>query len=158
MAAIKFKTVDDYIAAQPKASQPVLEQVRSIIRKALPGADEAIAYHMPTYKLPGGNVMYFAGWKQHYSIYPAYEHVVRALGDALDGYEVQKGTIRFPLSEPVPAKLIAKIAKLLAQPRAGRKVAKSPTKRASRVTGRAPAKRTSARTAGRSKTRHASAR
>ena len=63
--------MDEYIASQPEAAQGVLEGVRSIIRKAVPGAEEVISYKVPTYKLHGGPVSYFAGWKQHYSLYPA---------------------------------------------------------------------------------------
>jgi uncharacterized protein YdhG (YjbR/CyaY superfamily) len=60
-------------------------------------------------------VLYFAGWKQHYSLYPAGEHVVATFKDQLSSYEVTKGTIRFPLSEPVPVKLIERIAKFRAK-------------------------------------------
>ncbi|MCI0738224.1 MAG: hypothetical protein L0Y72_04215, partial [Gemmataceae bacterium] len=64
--------------------------------------------------LHGGAVIYFAGWKQHYSLYPATSYVVSALKDELAPYERSKGTIRFPLTKPVPVKLIARIAKLRA--------------------------------------------
>jgi uncharacterized protein YdhG (YjbR/CyaY superfamily) len=115
MANTDFKSVDDYIASQPAAVQSLLERVRSTIRKAVPGAEEVISYQIPTYKLPGGAVLYFAGWKQHYSLYPATDHVVAAFKDDLARYKVSKGTIRFPLSEPVPVKLIERIAKLRAR-------------------------------------------
>jgi uncharacterized protein YdhG (YjbR/CyaY superfamily) len=61
-----FKSVDEYIASQPEAVQGVLECVRSAIRKAVPGAEEVISYKIPTYKLRGSAVIYFAGWKQHF--------------------------------------------------------------------------------------------
>lgn len=116
MAKTPFKSVDDYIAAQPKASQPVLERVRQTIRKALPKAEESISYNIPVYKLDGRYVIYFAGWKAHYSIYPAQARLVAAFKKALEPYEINdKGTIRFPLSEPVPVKLIADIAKFRAK-------------------------------------------
>jgi uncharacterized protein YdhG (YjbR/CyaY superfamily) len=70
-----------------------------------------ISYKIPTYKLPAGAVLYFAGWKRHYSLYPVNERVVASFKDDLAPYEVNKGTIRFPLSEPVPVKLIERIAK-----------------------------------------------
>jgi len=57
--------VDDYIAAQPKTVQGILKRVRNTIRKAVPGAVEAISYNIPAYKLNGDRVIYFAGWKQH---------------------------------------------------------------------------------------------
>jgi uncharacterized protein YdhG (YjbR/CyaY superfamily) len=65
MAETDFKSVDEYIASQPKAVQGVLERVRNIIRKTVPVADEVISYKIPTYKLHGGAVIYFAGWKKH---------------------------------------------------------------------------------------------
>jgi uncharacterized protein YdhG (YjbR/CyaY superfamily) len=115
MARTDFNSVDEYIAAQPDAVQDVLERVRSIIRKAVPGAEEVISYQMPTYKFQGGVFLYFAGWKQHYSLYPATQRLVAAFKDALTPYEVNKGTIRFPLAERIPAKLIERIAKFRAK-------------------------------------------
>jgi uncharacterized protein YdhG (YjbR/CyaY superfamily) len=115
MAKTGFKSVDEYIASQPEAAQGVLKRVRSTIRRAVPGAEEVISYNIPTYKLHGALVLYFAGWKQHYSLYPATGYLVAAFKDELATYEVNKGTIRFPLSEPVPVKLIERIAKFRAK-------------------------------------------
>ncbi len=132
MAKTDFKSVDEYIATHPEGEQAVLQRVRGAIRKALPGADEGISYQIPTFKLHGGYVVYFAGWKQHYSLYPATGRLVAALKDDLAPYEVSKGTIRFPLSEAVPVKLIGRIAKFLAQEAARRarpKLAKSKRRR-----------------------------
>ena len=114
MAKTDFKSVDKYIASQPDAAQSVLELVRSSIRKAVPNAKESISCNIPTYKLRGDPVIYFAGWKQHYSLYPATNHLVATLKNDLAAYEVKKGTIRFPLSQPVPVKLIECIAKMRA--------------------------------------------
>jgi uncharacterized protein YdhG (YjbR/CyaY superfamily) len=110
------KNVDEYIAGFPRSVQTVLKRVRTTIRKAVPGAEEAISYQMPTFKLNGRYVLYFAGWKQHYSLYPSTDPLVAAFKDDLAPYEVSgKGTIRFPLSEPVPVKLITGIAKFRAK-------------------------------------------
>jgi len=68
----------------------------------------------------GGYVVYFAGWKQHYSLYPATGHLVAAFEDDLAPYKISKGTIRFPLSPPVPVKLIERITKFLAKEAAER--------------------------------------
>jgi uncharacterized protein YdhG (YjbR/CyaY superfamily) len=125
MAMTDLKSVDAYIASQPKNVQGVLELVRSTILKAVPGAEEVISYKIPTYKLHGGPVLYFAGWKQHYSLYPATDRLVAAFKDDLAPYEVNKGTIRFPLSEPVPVKLIERIAKFRAREVAERRKAKA---------------------------------
>jgi uncharacterized protein YdhG (YjbR/CyaY superfamily) len=135
MAKTGFQSVDEYIASQPEALQGVLQRVRSTIRKAVPGAGEAISYGIPSYKLHGGTVLYFAGWRQHYSLYPGAGHVVAAFQDDLAPYEISKGTIRFRLSEPVPVKLIERIAKFRAKEVAERARAKAaaPKKRQSRA-------------------------
>ena len=125
MAKTGFKSVDEYIASQPEAVQGILGRVRSTIRKALPGAEEAISYQIPSYKLHRGPVLSFAGWKQHYSLYAATRRVVEAFQDELAPYEVNKGTIRFPLSQPVPVKLIGRIAKFRAKEVAEREKAKA---------------------------------
>ena len=124
MAKTDFKSVDEYIASQPDASQAVLTRVRSAIRKAVPGAEESIAYQIPAYKLHGEPVLYFAGWKQHYSLYPATGTLVEAFKKDLAQYEISKGTIRFPLSERVPVKLIERIAKFRIKEIAARKTSK----------------------------------
>ena len=111
MAKTDFKSVDHYIASRPEAVQAILERVRSTIRKAVPGAEEMISYNLPTYKLHGRPVIYFAGWKRHYSLYRATGHLVAAFKIDLAPYEVEKGTIRFPITQPVPAKLIERIVK-----------------------------------------------
>jgi uncharacterized protein YdhG (YjbR/CyaY superfamily) len=114
MASADFKSVDEYIASQPLAAQSVLKLVRNAIRKAIPAADEVISYKIPTYKLHGAAVIYFAGWKQHYSLYPANDAILANFNEDLAPYEVNKGTIRFPLSKPVPVKLIERIARFRA--------------------------------------------
>lgn len=119
MAKTSFKSVDEYIALQPETVRDVLERVRAAIRKAVPAAEEAISYGMPTYRLNGDRLLYFAVWKKHYAIYAATKEVVAAFRDELAGYEIDKGTIRFPLSEPVPVKLIGRIAKFRAKEVAG---------------------------------------
>ena len=129
MAKTGFKSVDDYIASQPKAVQGVLERVRSAIRKALPAAEEVISYQIPAYKMTGGAVLHFGGWSKHYSLYPAGDRVVAAFQDDLAPYQVSKGTIRFPLSQPVPAKLIERIARFRAKELAARAKAAAPKKR-----------------------------
>lgn len=112
MAGTDFKSVDDYIAAQPEAVQRILGQVRSAICKAEPAACEVISYKMPAYILHGCRLLCFAVWKRHYAIYAATEQAVAEFEAELAGYEVDRGTIRFPLSEPVPVTLIGRITKL----------------------------------------------
>ena len=114
MQKANFTNVDEYISAQSETAQGVLRRVRSTLRKALPGAEEVISYKIPAYRQHGEIVLYFAGWKQHYSLYPAGEHLVAAFKDQLASYKISKGTIRFPISEAVPVKLIERIAKFRA--------------------------------------------
>jgi uncharacterized protein YdhG (YjbR/CyaY superfamily) len=121
--------VDEYIATQPEDAQPILKRVRGTIQKAVPRAEEVISYQIPAYKLNGGAVIYFAGWKEHYSLYPASDRLVKAFKSELARYKVSKGTIRFPLSEPVPAKLIASIAKFRAKETEERVKAKAAVKK-----------------------------
>jgi uncharacterized protein YdhG (YjbR/CyaY superfamily) len=125
MPKTDFNSVDEYIASQPDASQSILERVRKTIRQAIPAAEEVISYKMPTYKLHGRAVLHFAGWKQHFSLYPATARVVAAFKDELAAYELNKGTIRFPLHQPVPVKLIGRIAKFRAQEVAAREKPKA---------------------------------
>jgi uncharacterized protein YdhG (YjbR/CyaY superfamily) len=131
MAKTDFKSVDEYIETRQEEAQPTLRRVRSIIRKAMPRAEETISYQIPAYKLDGRAVLYFAGWKKHYSLYPATDRLVAAFEKELRPYEISKGTIRFPLEEPVPVKLIERLAKFRAKEaplRAGAKKAR-PIKR-----------------------------
>lgn len=112
MAKTDFTTVSQYIASQPKATQGVLTVIRNAIRRALPGAEEAISYNIPAYKLHGRVVLYFAAWKEHFSLYPSSARLEKAFERELAPYKLShKGTIRFPLSESVPVKLIAGIAR-----------------------------------------------
>ena len=117
------KSVDEYIAAQPEEVQDILQRVRSAIRMAVPEAEETVSYKMPTYTLAGKRVLQFAVWKQHYAIYAATQRVVEAFADELAEYGVDKGTIRFPLSGPVPVRLIGRIAKFRAKEAGGREKA-----------------------------------
>jgi uncharacterized protein YdhG (YjbR/CyaY superfamily) len=111
----KPKNVDEYLEGFPRQTRAVLQRVRSTIRKALPGAEEAISYSIPTYKLGGRYVIYFSGWKQHYSLYPSSDRLVAAFKGDLATHVSGKGTLRFSLSDPVPEKLIAGVAKFRAR-------------------------------------------
>ena len=114
MARPAFATIDEYIAGQPREAQPVLDRVRAIIRKRLPKAEETISYGVPTYKQHGTYVVYFAGFKEHYSLFPVTDPIVAAYGGDLTRYKASKGTLRFPYTEPVPVKVIQDVVKVLA--------------------------------------------
>jgi uncharacterized protein YdhG (YjbR/CyaY superfamily) len=111
MGKAEFRTVDEYIKSQPAATQIALSRVRRAILRALPKAQEVISYNMPAYLIEGRRVIYFAAWGRHYSIYGATGGAVAAFKAELEPYEVGKGTIRFSLLRPVPAKLIEGIAR-----------------------------------------------
>lgn len=115
MAKAYFRSVDEYIATHPEKVQVILQNVRRIIRKALPDAEEVISYQIPAFKLTDGPVLWFAGWKQHYSLYPASRSFVETFKKELSSYKIDKGTIRFPLSEQVPEKLIDRFARFRAR-------------------------------------------
>lgn len=104
-----FTGVDDYIASQPEPLRPLLEEVRQLIRKAAPQAEEVISYGMPGYRL-NGMLLWFGAAKNHYSLYPHAE-TIEAFKDKLAGYKTSKGTIQFHLDKPVPASLIKEIVK-----------------------------------------------
>jgi uncharacterized protein YdhG (YjbR/CyaY superfamily) len=101
------QTVDDYIAGFPAEIQSILRQIRSIIRETVPDAEEVISYQMPTYRL-GGNLVHFAAFKNHIGFYPT-PRGVEAFQDELAPYQHAKGSIRFPLNQPIPYALIRKI-------------------------------------------------
>jgi len=108
-------TISDYIAKCPRPTQRVLARVRSVMRKALPGAEEVISYGIPAYKLHGRIVVYFAGWKEHYSIYPFNKALEARFKEDIAPYDLSgRGTIRFPLDRPVPVRLVAAIARFRA--------------------------------------------
>lgn len=105
----KPSTVDEYISSFPHDVQDVLQQVRAVIRKAAPTAEETIAYAMPAYKL-NGPLVYFAGYKGHIGFY-ATPTGHEAFKKELSKYKEGKGSVQFPLSEPMPLKLIEKIVR-----------------------------------------------
>ena len=105
----KPQTIDEYIAAQDEGVRPRLNEVRAILRAALPEAEERISWSMPTY-WKGRNLIHFAASKRHLGIYPG-DEAVAAFADELAGLRVSKGTIRLPYDQPLPVDLIEGIAR-----------------------------------------------
>ena len=130
MAKTDYKSVDEYIAAQPEGLRAALEAVRATIRRAVPRAEEVISYQIPAFKVDGKPVIYFAGSKEHYSLYPVTERTQAVFRDALAAYKVSKGTVRFPLSARIPTELIGRIAEFRAKEVAGRSKAKGTRQKA----------------------------
>jgi uncharacterized protein YdhG (YjbR/CyaY superfamily) len=111
MANAAYKTVDEYIATFPPGLQEILRTVRTAILEAAPGAQEAISYQVPAYRLHG-ILVYFGGFKKHYSLFAvSSESLLDTYKKELSRYEMSKGTIKFPLDEPVPVGLIGKIVR-----------------------------------------------
>jgi len=107
------KDVDEYIAGFPKDVQKILNKIRSTIKKAAPKAEEAISYQIPTFRL-NGNLIHFAAYKNHIGLYPA-PRAVEKFKKELARYGAGKGTLRFPLDEPIPYDLITKIVEFRAK-------------------------------------------
>lgn len=101
--------IDEYIAGFPKETQQLLETMRATIKKAAPEAEEAISYAIPTFKLKG-NLVHFAAYKNHIGFYPA-PRGIEAFKKELAPYEGGKGTVQFPMDQPLPLTLISKIVK-----------------------------------------------
>ena len=113
-----FRNVDEYIATFPPDVQRTLEEVRAAIRAAVPGTEERISYGIPTFSLDGRYVVYFSGWKRHVSVYP----IPDTAGDPAFERELKrhmagKGTLKFPLDEPMPVELIQRVARRLLEQR-----------------------------------------
>ena len=103
-------SIDAYIAGFPAATQEVLRQVRATIRAAAPDTDETISYQIPTFKLRGRPVVYFAGFDKHVSVYPA-PVANPEFADDMAVYGSGRGTARFPLNRPIPLDLITRIVR-----------------------------------------------
>jgi len=104
-----FKTIDEYIAEFPKNVRDILEEIRSIIRESAPEAEEAIRYGIPTFML-NGNLVHFAAFKNHIGFYPT-PSAINAFNKELSPYKLAKGTVQFPIDEPIPFDLIRKIVR-----------------------------------------------
>ena len=103
-----YKTIDEYIKLFPRDVQGVLEKVRQTIQDAAPDAVETISYGMPTFKLNGKNMVHFAGWKNHIGFYPT-PSGTETFQKELAPYKAAKGSVQFPLDQPIPYDLIKKI-------------------------------------------------
>ncbi len=101
--------VDDYIGTFPAETQVLLNQVRAVIKKAAPAADEIISYRMPCYYL-NGPLVYFAGFKNHIGFYPTASGI-ESFKDRFSGYKWSKGAVQFPYNQPVPFDLITEIVR-----------------------------------------------
>jgi len=106
----KPENIDEYIAGFPGNVQEKLTQIRNIIKKAVPDAEEKISYAIPTFALNGRNLIHFAGFKNHIGLYPA-PREDSAFSKELSKFKGGKGTVQFPLDQPLPVDLIVRIVK-----------------------------------------------
>jgi uncharacterized protein YdhG (YjbR/CyaY superfamily) len=100
-----------YIAALPPEAKKAIKQVRAAIRAAAPRAEEAFSYRIPGFRMDGKPLVWYAAFKNHYSVYPIGAAIRRSLSNDIEGYGTSTGTIRFPLAERVPVSLIKKLVK-----------------------------------------------
>ncbi len=105
-------TVEEYMAPLPDDRRAVMEEFRQTIRAAAPDATELISYQMPAFRSHGQFLVSYAAFKAHYSLFPASEAVIEALGDELKPHLSGKGTIRFRAGDPLPVALVTKIVKI----------------------------------------------
>jgi len=109
----RFATVDEYLAAVPPAVRPILEEIRALVKRTVPDAQETISYQMPAFRRK--RVFFFyAAFKKHIGIYPPLSSD-EALVQELLPYRGEKGNLKFPLDQPIPYELIARVAAALAQ-------------------------------------------
>jgi uncharacterized protein YdhG (YjbR/CyaY superfamily) len=105
------RDIDAYLADVPEAHREVLQRLRAQIREAVPEAVETISYKIPTFKYRGRALLYFASHKDHCSLYPVTDAMLEAGGDEIASRTTGKGTVRFEPGEPLPARIVSKIAK-----------------------------------------------
>lgn len=106
-------SVDAYIASLPDDVRPTMEQLRATIGAAAPTAAEGIAYGMPALRGPGGRFLVsYDAYKHHYSLFPASDMVVAALGDEIRPYLAGRGTIQFPKGTPIPTDLVTRVVRV----------------------------------------------
>ena len=107
------RNIDEFIAGYPEDVQKVLKKVRAAIKKAAPRAEETINYGIPTFTLEG-NLVHFSAFKKHIGFYPTPSGIEKFKKE-LSPYEGAKGSVKFPLDQPIPYDLITKIVKFRAE-------------------------------------------
>ena len=100
--------IDEFISNYPFKVQVILQKIRTVIQKSAPGAEEAMSYGIPTFKLNGKNLVHFSAFKEHIGFYPTPTGIEKFKKE-LSAYEGAKGSVKFPLNKPIPYALIGKI-------------------------------------------------
>lgn len=125
------KNIDEFIATHPPETQAILTKIRGLIHRAAPGAEEAMAYGIPTFRLNGKNLVHFSAFKNHVGFYPTPSGIAAFRKD-LSAYEGAKGSVKFPLDRPIPYALITKIVRFRVQEERARMPTKTKTARPGR--------------------------
>jgi len=107
--ASKPASVEEYLAALPADQRTILEALRATIRAAAPEATELISYGMPAFKTNGRFLVSYAAFKRHFSLFPASQAVLDALGDEITPHHTSKGTIQFTADRPLSADLVTRL-------------------------------------------------
>jgi uncharacterized protein YdhG (YjbR/CyaY superfamily) len=105
-----FTSIDQYIGTFPEEVQNILEEIRTTIKAIAPDAKEKISYQIPCFELNGRNLIHFAGWNRHISMYPV-PTGDEAFEKKIAKYVAGRGTLKFPLDEPIPLELIGEVVK-----------------------------------------------
>lgn len=112
-------SIDEYIAGFPPEIQKVLEELRALIKASAPDVTETISYAIPTFDLNGHHLVHFAGYKNHVGLYPA-PSGLEAFKEELKPYKSGKGSVQFPLGQPLPTDLIRRIVAFRVEQNAGK--------------------------------------
>lgn len=106
----RFASVDEYINHLPEPAQTVVKEVRKVLHAVLPKGDDVVSYNIASIQTDKGGVLWYAGWKEHISFYPGTKEMEKAIPQ-LKGRVGDRGTIKFPLTEKIPASLIRKMVR-----------------------------------------------
>lgn len=118
----EYRTIDEFIGQFPADVQKILQELRSVIREAAPGATEAISYGIPTFKLHG-NLVHFSAYAHHIGFYPTSSGIEK-FRESLSAYELSRGTVRFPIDKPLPYDLIREMVTFRVKENQAKAVAK----------------------------------
>ncbi len=113
-------SVDEYIAGFPAETRRLLEELRALVKATAPEVTERISYGIATFDLDGRYLVYIAGFKNHVSLYPVTADLTAALAEEVEPYKKGKGTVQFPLGQPLPTALIRRIVELRVEERRGK--------------------------------------
>ena len=112
-------SIDEYIAEFPAETQRALEELRALIKATAPDATETISYAIPTFDLNGKHLVHFAGYERHIGFYPGSSGIA-AFKDELRPYKSAKGSVQFPLGQPLPTELVRRMVEFRVERNTGR--------------------------------------